>query len=96
MYLYDASIIECVAGSMLQRPREAALIVSGYINSNTAYLEGNRRGEAITVALLYAVLYEMSGHFRPCQIPWARYGQTWTILRQGMNVYSWMDYIIRT
>ena len=65
--LYNALFIECIFGAMAQVPCEAALMVVGYLNSNTVDPERNRIDEAIEAALSDAGLEVISGHFLMCR-----------------------------
>ena len=61
----DVTSIEIVTRSTAQIPREAALLLVGYLNTNLVEMEGNKIYEAIAEDLSEAGLKVMSYHLLP-------------------------------
>ena len=66
----NTSTIESVVAFLKERPRGDKLLVSGDLNVNLADLEGDRREEETSAALMAAVLEYMFSHFLPQRISW--------------------------
>ena len=92
----DASTIEDVIITISRRPCRAEIIVAGKFNADLVYLEGTTRLELIVVALVTAVLEDMSTHFIPRQKPWLRDGCTWSMIQGGLEVRSRTNYLLGT
>ena len=85
---YDASTIEDVVMAIIQRPREAKLLVAGDFNFNLVVPEGHALDEAIAAALSMSGLEYMSAHFLPRRKPWLIYGRTWRIIYREQELRS--------
>ena len=69
--------------------------MTGDINANLAYPEGTPRYEAITENLVAAGLEDMGMHFLPHSKLWLQYMCTWSMRRDGGDVWSRTYYILR-
>ena len=87
-------MIESVVATLKERPRDAKLLVVGDFNVNLADPEGDRRGEDIAAAMATEGLEDMSVHFLPRRCSWCRDGRTWSMIREGRDVRSRMNYIL--
>ena len=90
----DTLKIESLVVALKERPRDAELLVAGDLNVNLLETEGDWRGEDIAAAMSTEGLEEMSAHFLPRRRSWFRDGRTWGMIREGLEVRSWTDYIL--
>ena len=90
-----SSSIERVIRSISQRPWGTTLMVSKYFNTHIMEPEDNAREQVISAAVVTAGLEEMSVQLLLHYIQWAKDGRNWIMQRQGQEVRSWNDYILR-
>ena len=68
--------------------------MAGDLNANLAKKEGTPRGEAITDELEAARQEDTGINFLPHRKPWFQDRCTCSMRRDGIEVWSWMDYIL--
>ena len=96
LVINDTPTIESVVAALKERPRGAALLVVGDLNTMLTEPEKERRGTDIAAALVEEGLKNMATHFLPCQRKWGRERRTWSMVRKGKVVRSRTDYILGT
>ena len=72
----NTSTIESVVAALKERPRGAALLMAGDLNTTLTEQENDRRGTYIAAALTEEVLKDMATHFLPRQRKWCRERRT--------------------
>ena len=87
----DTSTTESVVAALKERPRGAALLVTGDLNTTLTEPENDRRGTDIAEALTEERLEDMATHFLPRQRKWIRERRTWSMVREGKVVRSRTD-----
>ena len=88
--------IESVVAALKERPRGAALLVAGYLNTTMTEPENEQRGTDIAAALTAEGLEDTTTHFLPRQHTWCRERRTWSMVIEGKVVRSRTDYILGT
>ena len=64
------------------------------LNADLSDLEGHAHDEEISSMLATEDIYYMEAHFLSRQLPWTRYGWTWSMLYCGQKVQSLTEYIL--
>ena len=77
----DTSTIESVVAALKERPRGAALLVTGDLNTTLTEPDNDRRGTDIAASLTEEGINDMATHFLPCQLKWDRERRTWSMVR---------------
>ena len=80
----------------MERPRGAKLLLTVNFNTKVSEPEGYQRGEEIAATLATEGLDDMSAHFLPCQRSWFWDGMMWSMIWEGREVRSRIDYILGT
>ena len=93
---YDAFTVADVITEISQRPRVAALLVVGDLNTDLAAPEGRAWDQEIAAAMATSGLEGFSGHFFPWYKPRLRDGRTWCMYRRGKEVCYLTNYILGT
>ena len=88
--------VESVVFTLKERPRGAALLVAGGLNTTLTEPEHDRRVTEIAAALTEEGLKYMAAHFLPSQHKWIKLRRTWNMVREGEVVRSRTDYILGT
>ena len=92
----DTSTIESVIAALKERPRGAELLVVRAFNVNLSDQEGDQREENMAAEMAKEGLFDITAHFLPLQRSCCRYGRTWSMIREGMEVRSRTDHILGT
>ena len=92
----DTSTIDRVIAALKERPKGSELLVAGEFNANLAESEGDQRGEDIAAALATEGLEDTSAQFLPRRHPWCQDGRAWSMIQEGREVRSRIDYILGT
>ena len=90
----DTLAIESVVAALKERPRGAALLVAGELNTTLNEPENDWRGTDTVAAMTAEGLEDMATHFLFRQRTWGRERRMWIMLREGKVVRSWTDYIL--
>ena len=90
----DTLTIESVVAALKERPLDAELLVAGDFNVKLSEQEGDRKGEDIAAALATEELEDISAHFLPHRLSRCLDGRTWSMIREGREVRSRVDYIL--
>ena len=92
----DTSTINSVVAALRGRPRGAAMLVAGDLNTTLTEPEKYRKGTDIAAALTAEGLEDMATHFLLRQSTWGRERSIWSMVREGKVVRSWIYYILGT
>ena len=91
----DALTIENVDVVIRYQPYKAKLLVLIDLNANLSDPEGTLRGESIVDKLAAAGIMDMGLYFFLWGKPWFKDRCMWSMRRDGQEVRSWTDYIVR-
>ena len=92
----DTLTIESVIAVLKKRPMGAKLLVARDFNANLADPKGDWRGGNIVADMDTEGLEYMSAQFLPRRHSWCRDGKTWSMIREGKEVRSRIDFILGT
>ena len=70
------------------------MIAMGDLNVDPEKAGGQGWDEEIAAAVVTAGLEDLARHFLLRQRAWSKDWKTWAVVRQGMVVRSWTDYIL--
>ena len=74
-------MIESVVAALKERPRGAALLVAGDLNTTLTEPENYQRGTETAAELTEEGHKDMAAHFLPGQHKWGRERRTWSMVR---------------
>ena len=92
----DTSTIESVVITLKKRPRGAALLVAGDLNTTLTEPESNQRGTEIVAVLTEEGIKDMATHFLPRQRIWSKERRTCSMVRECKVFPARTDYILGT
>ena len=92
----DGATIRGVETAMAERLRGTELIVAGDLNVDIERTVGRGQDEDIATAVATAGLEDILAHFLLQRRAWNRDRRMWAVMKQGREVRSRTDYILRS